>query len=357
MKTLIVSMFILGICLPAESGGQNVEIEGVDRYRVWGPLFEGVRVIMTARGEDYSAAYIQGISGEAFRVAGICPCAPTCSHAMETQHLLELLGYDYSWLHFYQQGEHPVTGLDEAVDLIRSELEEGRPVLAWNAFTLAEWDVIAGYYGEKGVFTGRGSYAGAEEYAEASVERIAEEEVCPPVGVILVGEKTGEFDARAAELEAVREAVRHGRTAEPEGNLFSTDEWRMLEGLACYDRWVRETTESPESIPELGNRYCLAVYASTHGMAAEFLREIAGSWPEASDDLLAAAELFEEESGRLRECMNYLYPEWNHEPDWEDREVRTGATEILSAARDAYSGALERLEAALLLMEEANAGE
>ena len=48
-------------------------LQCVDRYRVVEPLFEGIRVILSYRGENYSPAYVQGISGAAFRVAGICP--------------------------------------------------------------------------------------------------------------------------------------------------------------------------------------------------------------------------------------------------------------------------------------------
>ena len=40
-------------------------IDGVDDYRVMDPMFEAVRIAMAARGEPYSAEYIQGISGAA----------------------------------------------------------------------------------------------------------------------------------------------------------------------------------------------------------------------------------------------------------------------------------------------------
>ena len=58
-------------------------IKGVDRYRVMDPWFEGTQVVLSFRGEPYSPEYIQGISGAGFRIAGICPCAPTCSFAMD----------------------------------------------------------------------------------------------------------------------------------------------------------------------------------------------------------------------------------------------------------------------------------
>ncbi|HHT27575.1 MAG TPA: hypothetical protein GXZ82_10055 [Firmicutes bacterium] len=42
----------------------------VDHYRICDPLFEGLRVLLAHRGEPYSPAYIQGISGAAFRIGG-----------------------------------------------------------------------------------------------------------------------------------------------------------------------------------------------------------------------------------------------------------------------------------------------
>ena len=76
----------------------RVVLEGVVSYRVPEPLFECVKVVLSHRGAQYSTAYLQGISGAAFRIAGICPCAPTCSFAMETQKLAALLGYEAEML-------------------------------------------------------------------------------------------------------------------------------------------------------------------------------------------------------------------------------------------------------------------
>lgn len=51
----------------------KIFLPGADRYQVREAMFEGVRVILSYRGEPYTPAYIQGISGAAFRIAGICP--------------------------------------------------------------------------------------------------------------------------------------------------------------------------------------------------------------------------------------------------------------------------------------------
>jgi hypothetical protein len=119
---------------------QNRIIVGVDRYRVAEPLFEGCRVVFSHRGETYSPAYIQGISGAAFRIAGICPCAPTCNCAMEPQDLLELLGYEAEPLAIYGEGPDPDVHLYEVLARVKDEVRASRPVLFWNAFTNCEWD-------------------------------------------------------------------------------------------------------------------------------------------------------------------------------------------------------------------------
>ncbi|MCJ7823146.1 MAG: hypothetical protein MUQ26_08755, partial [Armatimonadetes bacterium] len=77
----------VGATAEGPAAGSRVILENVDRYRVNEPLFEGVRVILSYRGEMYSPAYVQGISGAAFRIGGPCPCAPTCEYAMSTDAL------------------------------------------------------------------------------------------------------------------------------------------------------------------------------------------------------------------------------------------------------------------------------
>ena len=87
---------------PATGGGsvdqKVVVIKGVDRFRVVEPMFECVRVALSYLGEKYSPAYIQGISGAAFRISGICPCAPTVNVAMGPKDLIHMLGYTLEFL-------------------------------------------------------------------------------------------------------------------------------------------------------------------------------------------------------------------------------------------------------------------
>ena len=195
-----------------EGKAKKVVIDGVDTYRVIEPMVEGVRIILAHRGEKYSPAYIQGISGIAFQIAGICVCAPTSGSAMGPEDAIRLLGYDYERIPLSGEGIDPEKEVQNLVDRVKDEIRAGRPVLVWHAFTNAEWDVVYGFDEEKKQFLGRGSYAGNDkEYASADETRTAKcGHISAPLGAIVIGEKVTEYDARKAELTALRWVVDHG---------------------------------------------------------------------------------------------------------------------------------------------------
>ena len=245
----------------------SVILEGVDRYQVLEPMFEGLRVILSYRGEPYTPAYIQGISGAAFRVGGICPCAPTCGTAMQPQDLARTLGYAVEYLPLQATGLEHEYELQAVLARIKTELRAGRPVLLWHAFTNAEWDVVCGYDDEQAVFYGRGSYAGLEDYArEAETRALTCLDICPALGALILGEKDGSADLRAAELAALREAVRHARALKQESS--ADGKWTFLEGVQCYERWVSEFRDDPTRERTAGDSYCLGILRSTHRAAA-----------------------------------------------------------------------------------------
>ncbi len=143
--------------------GDKVWIEGVGRYEYLDPMFDGVRIILAHRGEEHSPACIHGISGSAFRIGGICPCAPTCNNAMSPQDLSTLLGYEFEHTKLDSEGEALKKQTREAVERVKREVDAGRPSLVWHAFSAAEWDVVCGYDSGQSTFLGRGLYAGNDD--------------------------------------------------------------------------------------------------------------------------------------------------------------------------------------------------
>ena len=237
----------------------KVWIEGTDKYRVMDPMYEGVRIILAARGDVYSLEYIQGISGSAFRIGGICPCAPTSANWLSPEDLIRLLGYDFESLKLEGKGAQLAANTRKVVPRVRAEIDAGRAVLVWHAFTNAEFDVVFGYDSKAKEFLGRGSYAGNDKpYAHADEMRTSKcGPICDPLGVILIGRRAGRLDAGAAEIAALQEAVKHARWR-PDPEKVAAKEWTMFYGIACYDRWIAESRKNPKSISG-GNRYCYGV--------------------------------------------------------------------------------------------------
>jgi len=324
-------------------------LDGVDRYRVPEPLFEGVRVILGYRGEEYSPAYVQGISGAAFRIGGPCPCAPTCEFAMSTVDLVRLLGYEAEPVGF---GEDPTAQLPAVLTRLKEEVRASRPVLAWNAFTVAEFDVVCGFDEGTSELIGRGSYKGLKDYVRGPEGRLASTEVAPAIGLVLIGKKVREFDARAAEVAALKEAVAHAHGASRTLDCLPA-------GLASYDYWVGAyrnraklaRARSRDEKQDLGfvsaqppdDFYPLTILPSTRQAAAEFLREIAPKYPEAKAHLEMAAEHFAGEAKALEACVQALGDRKQTPSD----EQCIRAAGCLSQARAMYALGVEEMAAAL----------
>ena len=325
---------------------------GVDRYRVMDPMFECVRIVLNYRGETYSPAYIQGISGGAFRIGGICPCAPTCACAMGTQDLIKLLGYEMTHLSLCEEGMDAEIEVDRVVARVKDEIRAGRPAIVWHAFTTAEWDVVCGYDDEQGQFLGRGSYLGVDNgYASAEQRRTATcGAICSQLGAILVGDKTGKYDARGSEVAALREAVAHAHAITNVDRLGG-EQWVMLYGLSCYDRWIRDFQSDPPRLPDMGDRYCFGVYRSTHRAASEFMLELADKYPEVKTSLRRAARHFVAEADALNGAAEMLFPGWRL-PDRADAELNVLVAGHLAHARDHYAQAIGEIEAALQVIGE-----
>lgn len=351
--------------------GQRTWVEGVDQYRVCEPLFEAVRIVLAHRGEKYTPEYIQGISGAAFRIAGICPCAPTCSQAMSPADLVKLLGYELNFVSPMERAK-PEGNSDEKfaklmdkdllppaetltnesykriraaavemIELVRAEIRAGRPVVVWHAFTFAENDVVAGYDDSTGQFLGRGSYVGASgDYGHASQYRcIRSQLVGGWPNALIIRKRVREFDARSAELSALREAVRHAR----DGTENRKPGRPPREGLRTYDRWITDFRD-PTKKRTNGDSYCYGVYRSTHRSAAAFLREIAPKYPTAKKDLEDAAKCFEAEADTLAKGENLL---WWQAPEGPDAERNARVVRLLIEARADYARGIECIEQAL----------
>ena len=200
---------------------ESAMIPDVDAYRVSDPLYEAVRVVLTARGEPYSAAYVQGVSGGAFRTSGPCPCAPTCpelSKGMETSELAALFGHRVAVYPLSADGTDLETEVQRVLARVRDEVRAGRPAILWHAFTTAEWDVVCGFDEAQHLLYGRGSYEemrGPEYVSAAETRTIWCLDICPAQALQYVDYQ--DYPPRREALDVAACADRlHGFARRPE---------------------------------------------------------------------------------------------------------------------------------------------
>lgn len=263
--------------------------------------------------------------------------------------MLRLLGYEIEYLPLSGEGIDPEARLAGVLARAKDEIRAGRPALLWHDFTMCEWDVVCGFEDQTGELFGRGSYLGLDGYALAADTRAVRcLDICPALGAILVGDKVGRFDATAAEIAALEEAVRHAHSRANEDQRDG-DEWVMLDGLLCYERWVesfRSSSPGASDVPGTGDRYCTGVYRSTHRAASGFLLELAPKFAGAREHFRGGAGAFAGEADALDACYELLFSEGAlpTEPGGA-RNARTA--EVLAGARDHYARGIEAIGAAL----------
>jgi hypothetical protein len=332
--------------LASDRPAERVLINGVDRFRVRGAMFEGVRIVVNHLGEKYTPAYIQGISGGAFRIAGICPCAANCSLQMDTKALIKLLGYECteSILGWTGDVEDAQRNMVTLIPRIKEALRTGKPVLLWYGFADSSYEVVTGYDDTDSSFLGRHMWQGAKDAPARAKQTRAQEaaKYFPAFGALFVGAKTGKLDAPAAEIAALREAVRHAHDPTVVLNRGGTP---PRQGLVCYQQWV-DDFRSAEKKRGPGDSVCQLVYSSTHRAAGQFTREIARRYPRAARHLMAASREFAAEADALDEAGPLV--SWQSPEHDAARNARVWP--ILDRARGHYAAAIAAIEQALPAM-------
>ncbi len=340
--------------LAAEKTAERVVLEGVDQYRIVSPTAEAVRVVLNYRGEKVSPAYVQGLSGEAFRIAGPCPCAPTSWGTMEPVKLAHLFGYAAEQIDIgapYDSKAAPAEAGDAgrkarmqaALVRIKDEIRAKRPAILVQAFTTWEWDAICGFDDATHELYGRGSYdtMRVPAYTHADeLHALGATEIGGGPFLVLIGEKTGTYDAKAAEIAALRGAVEHARTAGGKLPL----------GSECYDKWIARY-RSPGSDPTVKglppDRYPIGILPSTRKAASQFMTELAAKHPAAKAHLELASEDFAAESEALAAAQK-LRSAIKEQPSQEQCAQMAG---LLSRARAMYALAIDEIARALPKME------
>ncbi len=311
-------------------GDEEMVIQNVDRYRVTEPLFEGARIILNHLGEGYTPAFIQGVSGAAFRMSGGCPSRPTCFFTRWTPDFLRYLGYEVTEVPCQSPDVNDQSAA--MIDAVKAQIDMGRPALVWHAFTSMEWDVVCGYDEEQKQFIGRGSYKGLTDYERESWNRPATAEIA--FGAILIGEKKFTPNLEKLEADALADAVKFGRK-ETDSPLP-----HEREGVQFY-RWWADAYHTDTKERDAADAYCHEVYTSARTAGVQFLREIAPKHPAREAALLKAADCFAHEVEALEKLRPYL--SW-HSPWGVDPERNRAVAPLIQEAAKWYEAGIKCLE-------------
>lgn len=319
------------------------KLNNLKDYAVSEAIFEGFRIALDYIGDNYDAAYFHGITGTAFRIGGICPCAPTCTSAMDLGKCIELFGYDHEEIPFAEATAD--VDVEKMVEAVRKSIDSGVPALVWNAFTPCEWNVVTGYDENEKIFFGRAPWNGRTgDYAEKPWDAARGEAGLTGLLAVIIKGKTGALDRRQAEIAALKEAVRHANDSE-NADKIDSGEWVFLQGKAALKQWANDFSK-PEKERGAGDSYCIDIYSSCHARAGEFLRGIAPEYPQAKDILLNSAQFFDKEA----EYLEKLVPMLTWSSPGKDAERNAKAYPLLKEALENYSKAIDILESALALM-------
>ena len=315
-------------------------LENLNKYDVSEAIFEGFRLTIDYIGDSYDAAYFHGIVGTAFRVGGICPCAPTCTFAMDLGKCIELFGYEREEIPFSDVTAD--ADVEKMIESVRNSINAGVPALVWNAFVPCEWNVVVGYDEVEKVFFGRAPWNGGQgDYAKKPWDMARGEAGLTGLLAVIIKNKTGTLNRRDAEIAALKEAVCHGKNQENVDKLNGED-WVFLNGKAAIDRWAAHFT-NPNAIKGIGDSYCIDIYSSCHARAGEFLRIIADNYIDARHKLLEAAVCFDKEA----DCLKTLVPLLTWSAPEKDEKRNAKVAPLLAEASERYGEGINALQDAL----------
>lgn len=257
------------------------------------------------------------------------------------------------------ENEHVVTGHKPAfVELIKDEIEAGRPMIGFGIIGPPEACIIAGYRNGGEILLGWNFFQDMPEYS-AGIEK----EPCgyfvrdgwyehpDTLGVVALGEKRGEPKVEGLLVDTLTYALDVMETPR------AADE--RASGFAAYDAWANDLlneSEFPEGapIPMLMERLMCQMDGMTmigeRWQAFRFLQEQAALLPEAKAELEEAARLFREENGvamQMGEVLGGVGMSEKQALALGRREVREGLVKLIRKARDLDMKAAEHMRLAL----------
>ena len=319
--------------------GDKVWIEGVPDMEVgglpddWTALIKGVNLLLTHRGEQVTLDELRACAGDAFHLSHGTHWELRTAHAMPTDGLAnaaKAYGYEGQWTpaHFFWELKGMDEGqrtrhADEYLGHIRSEIDEGHPVLVGGAYgECSQWRAAVGYdkAADKICYVGGDRpYVWTEVWDKKAKELgLWDAQIRGPLREGFIGGwignaafSLGEKKASPSEAERARMTLR--RAVELHRAPPHTTDWHggvtYYFGQKAYEQWAKDLHELdyPADVakprPELPECYdmSLMIYQVNQiiigrAAAAEFCQNASDALPNVKAHLLAAAQHYREQA-------------------------------------------------------------
>jgi hypothetical protein len=300
----------------------------------WLSWVGAARGCLNALGVACDNVDVAGQSGYAFRIQihdQLCPSGPTMlpwdSLPIGVRRLgRSTLVYTGSECHAGEwKNERTRRHCAEAFELVRREIDAGRPCVIWGAY-IPEAAVCIGYEGDHYLVDSCRRHTGQQQ------PPIRFDELDAPGGLYVLAFPT---ETRMPQESADREAIWDAVNA-MSWQMYEGDDWSA--GAAAYDRWARSLVERKDVIP-FGNAYNAQCWAEARQCAERYVERVAARTLHVP--LLREAQRAFKRSADALEGVAKLFPFPGNVNDLSDANRRAAA----EALRDAKVGDVAALAA------------
>ena len=185
-----------------------------------------VQLSLNALGENYSYDHLMGISGAAFRIQfdpGWCPSSADATCGFDVSHeIFKSLGYS---ARFKRINHNSFQDIKDLYSEIKTQIDQGRPIVAINLMGDMEWGVITGYLRNEPGILCRTFNDESEEYSRAKR--------APWLNFFISDKKSdftpGDLFSRSLELAIML------------ANTRKFEEY--YSGFAAYEKWIEKISQ------------------------------------------------------------------------------------------------------------------
>lgn len=296
-------------------------LEGFEFEPTWFSFVGALYSTLNYRDEDVSLSDLFGWTFSGFRINISKNVFPYSVNDFPWQEVFPLIcdniGFNFHYIQSIKGYNLFYSKKNEAIDLIRKEIDSGRPVIAFG-LSSPEFGVIYGYDDDQKIL-----YFSDAKIPEGTLEYDKLGETQTKYLSILSIEDKVRIDLRKTILYSLTYAVWYA-------NGYESIEEDSQSGLKAYDLWIEELRR--QKFDPFGNSYNASVIYECRQMIVSYLNSIIPQFkPELKPHLKKAVDRYQKVAMSLNEFIKIFPYPGNLENTLEEEKIQKG----IFALRDA----------------------